>query len=339
MSVYNGERYLRESVQSILNQTFTDLELIIVEDGSVDSTWDILTRFEDGDKRIRLVQNKDNLGLPKSLNRGLALARGQYIARQDADDVSLPERLNTQIKFMEHNAKVGLLGTAYSVVNGRGQIEAVQRHPQTDTEIRWQMLFHNAFCHTSVMFSRGLLDRGSFLYDETLTYSQDYELWTRMLQQTIAANLEIPLVEWRKSDNAISAAFREEQQLAATMISGKQINRLFPGRSIPLAEVARLREWYHAFPRRPERQHMEVYLQLVEILSAFARRSDIDRKILNNISRKWIDRMLSSVIYIHDWDFKTVGMLVAMFRLNALAVLMCLTGRTMCRLKNEIKVE
>ena len=97
MSVYDGERHLGESVESVLNQTFTDFEFIIFEDGSTDSTWDILTDYSKGDQRIVLVQNRENIGLTKSLNRGLKLAKGRYIARQDADDVSLPERLATQI--------------------------------------------------------------------------------------------------------------------------------------------------------------------------------------------------------------------------------------------------
>jgi glycosyltransferase involved in cell wall biosynthesis len=198
MSVYNRSEYLREAIESILSQTLKSFEFIIIDDGSTDGTWDILTEYAIQDQRIALVQNGKNLGLSQSLNKGLVLAQGNYIARQDADDVSLPKRLAAQIGYFEQQPRVGLLGTAYHIMNSQGQQQAVYRHPETDTEIRWQMLFHNAFCHSCVMFRREFLNRGDLFYDENLPCSQDYELWNRMLQQTSAANLKTPLVAWRK---------------------------------------------------------------------------------------------------------------------------------------------
>ena len=164
MSVYNRSKYLREAIDSILSQTLMSFEFIIIDDGSTDGTWDILTEYADQDQRIALVQNRKNLGLSQSLNKGLVLAQGNYIARQDADDVSMLERLAAQIGYFEQQPRVGLLGTGYYTINSQGQQRAVHLHPETDTEIRWQMLFHNAFCHSSVMFHREFLNRESLFY-------------------------------------------------------------------------------------------------------------------------------------------------------------------------------
>src|SRR4051794_29608800 len=111
LAVYNGERYLREAIDSILGQTFQDFEFLIINDGSTDSTREIILSYHD--PRIRLVDNEDNIGQTRSLNRGLALAAGQFVARQDADDISEPERLASQVAFLEIHPEVVLLGTWY----------------------------------------------------------------------------------------------------------------------------------------------------------------------------------------------------------------------------------
>lgn len=339
MAAHNSERHLRKSVEGILDQTYTDFEFIIVEDGSTDLTWKMLTEYADRDRRIVLAQNKENLGLTKSLNRGLALAQGKYIARQDADDISLPERLDMQLGFLERNLHVGLLGTAYYVVDSRGIRTGLHRHPETDTEIRWQMLFHNAFCHTSVMFCRDVFDRASLFYDEALDYSQDYELWIRMLRRTCAANFKTPLVEWRKSDGAISSVRREEQQRTASMISAKQVNRLFPRKSISLPETEKLREFYHSFPQRQGVQQLRLSRQLVEILRAFAGQQGLDQAILKQIISRWTGRVLSALIVSRKWDAQTAGILVGLFRTNAFTVLLCLAEQAKRGLKREVMIE
>ena len=337
MSVYNRSEYLREAIDSILSQTLMSFEFIIIDDGSTDGTWDILTEYADQDQRISLVQNRENLGLSKSLNKGLVLAKGDYIARQDADDVSLPERLATQIGCLEQQPSVGLLGTAYYSINSQGQQRALHLHPETDTEIRWQILFHNAFCHSSVMFRRESLKRGNLLYNETLPCSQDYELWSRMLQQTSAANLTIPLVEWRKSDGAISTTRHEEQQRIATIISARQIKRLLPQRSITLPEVAMLRESYYGFSQRPGKQHVQLCLLLVQILGAFKKQSEVDSVSWNRIFRNRIDHVLSCLIAARRWDASAVAILVDMLRLDALGIVMHLTRRAINSMDCKIK--
>ena len=337
MSVYNGEIHLGEAVESILNQTFTDFEFIIVDDGSTDSTWSILSEYAVRDKRIVLIQNKNNIGLAKSLNKGLELARGEYVARQDADDLSLPERLAAQIGYSQQQPHVGLLGTAYYIINSQGQELALHRQPESDTEIRWQMLFHNAFCHSSVMFRRKFINKESLFYKEGLPCSQDYELWSRMLQQTSAANLTIPLVEWRKSDGAISTTRREEQQRIATIISAQQIKHLLPHKPITLSEVAMLRESYYGFSQRPGKQHVQLCLLLVQILGAFKKQPEVDSVAWNRIFRSRIDHIVSCLIASRRWDASAAAILADMLRLDALGIVMHLTRRAINSIDRKVK--
>jgi hypothetical protein len=312
-------------------------EFIIIDDGSTDGTWDILTKYAEQDQRISLVQNRENVGLSKSLNKGLVLAKGDYIARQDADDVSLPERLATQIGCLQQQPSVGLLGTAYYVINSQGQHRTVHRHPETDTEIRWQMLFHNAFCHSSVMFRKEFLNTEGLLYDKNLPCSQDYEFWSRMLQQTSAANLKTPLVAWRKSDGAISTTRHEEQQRIATIISAQQIERLLPQRSITLPEVEMLRDCYYGFSQRPGKQHVQLCLLLVQVLGAFKKQSEIDSVSWNRIFRNRIDYVLSCLLVARRWDGSAAAILAGMLRLDALGFVMHLTRRVINSMDRKMK--
>ena len=121
MPVYNGGRYLREAVDSILNQTFREFEFIIIDDGSTDDTWSVLTDYAAHDSQVRLIQNEANIGLTRSLNKGLAVSRAALIARQDADDISMPERLARQIAFLEMHPEVGLLGTQGDFIDADGR--------------------------------------------------------------------------------------------------------------------------------------------------------------------------------------------------------------------------
>ncbi|MBW1676052.1 MAG: glycosyltransferase [Deltaproteobacteria bacterium] len=216
MSVYNGEPYLREAVESILNQTFTDFEFIIIDDGSTGSTREILSSYDD--PRIRLVDNGENIGLTKSLNKGMVLARGEYVARQDADDVSLPERLASQVHFLADHPEVGVLGTAVKIINSEGEVASIGRHEVEDTDIRFKLLRNNSFAHGSVMFSRIIFERVGG-YDENLGYTQDYDLWWRMSRHTRLANLSEPLYCWRKAEGNVTSSRRYEQAQTADRIS------------------------------------------------------------------------------------------------------------------------
>lgn len=217
MSVFSGERYLKDAVESILSQTFHDFEFIIINDGSTDSTPQILQGYAQADKRIRIV-NQANMGLTKSLNRGISLARGKWIARQDADDISMSSRLEKQLEFLASHPEVGVLGTAVKVISSKGKIIRIVRSELEDGDIQFYLLRDNPLAHGSVMFSMDIFERIGG-YDEAIRYGQDYDLWWRMSRYTRLANLPEPLYYLRKHDSSVSRLQRYEQALIGDQIS------------------------------------------------------------------------------------------------------------------------
>ena len=172
MSVYNGEKYLREAIDSILNQTFKDFEFLIINDGSTDSSREIILSYDD--PRIRLIDNKKNIGLTRSLNKGIQLARGEYIARQDADDISLPERFMKQVKYLDGHRNVGLLGCGVAVIDERNA-EVKRWEIKRDN----QYALINSIAHGSVMIRAHCLKEVGG-YRKELKYVQDKDLWYRL---------------------------------------------------------------------------------------------------------------------------------------------------------------
>lgn len=209
MAVYNGELFLREAIESILSQTFRDFEFLIINDGSTDGTRDILLSYYD--TRIRLVHNEQNIGLTKSLNRGLGLARGVYVARQDADDISLPRRLEKQVTFLDEHTDVVILGTQAENIDRHGNVcsRRVSSKASSELAIRWQLLFSNPIIHTSVMFHSAVV-RQHGGYDECFASSQDFELWSRLLYNYGVRNLKEVLVRYRVYNTAASTNYSTE---------------------------------------------------------------------------------------------------------------------------------
>jgi glycosyltransferase involved in cell wall biosynthesis len=210
MSVYNGERHLPDAMESMLGQTFDKFEFIIINDGSTDKTVDVLTSYDD--HRIQIVNNGENLGLTKCLNIGLKMAKCEYIARMDADDVSLPERLERQLNFLERNADVGLVGSYAQFIDENGNRFYVWKMPTEDTRIRQQLRKSNSFCHGSTMYRRECInDVGS--YREKFKYAQDRDLWFRISERYNLANIDILLYRMRRIRGSISRMKSSEQAL------------------------------------------------------------------------------------------------------------------------------
>ncbi|RLA87462.1 MAG: hypothetical protein DRG40_00235 [Deltaproteobacteria bacterium] len=181
MSVYNGERYLREAIESILNQTFTDFEFIIIDDGSTDSTPKILTSYASKDNRIRLIRIEKNLGIAAALNKGLEVASGKYIARMDADDISLPNRLSMQLDYMEKNSSCSVVATRIALIDNKGNIIGYWREDIKTTqyyEIRNFLPRKNCIAHPTVMIKTAIAKK--YTYNENQPYAQDYDLWLRL---------------------------------------------------------------------------------------------------------------------------------------------------------------
>jgi glycosyltransferase involved in cell wall biosynthesis len=204
MSVYDGERHLRESVESILDQTLTDFELLVVDDASTDGSRAIVDSY--GDPRVRVLTNEANVGLTRSLNRGLREAGGAYVARQDADDVSEPHRLERQRDLLDRRPGLALVASHYRRIDENGRHAGDRPVPTETRDIRWRLLFVNAFTHSSVTFRRDVvLELGG--YDERFRYAQDFELWSRLARCHAVAAVPETLVSYRRSADSMTAAF------------------------------------------------------------------------------------------------------------------------------------
>jgi len=203
MSVYNSEKYLVEAIESILTQTFADFEFIIINDGSTDSSLSIIKKYLLDDDRIVLI-SRENKGLPYSLNEGIIKARGKYIARMDADDISLPMRFEEQISYMESNSDIGVCGTQAYVFSEKSVIKKTHKHPSKDEDLKLRLLFSVCFIHPSVMIRKSILDNISIIYNEKYKNSQDYDLWVRLASITKFGTIQKPLIFYRVSNDSIT---------------------------------------------------------------------------------------------------------------------------------------
>lgn len=213
MSVRDGAPWVRDAVQSVLDQSDADLELIVIDDGSVDATPALLGAVRDS--RLR-VERRPPAGLTPSLNRAIELARAPLLARLDADDVALPERLARQKRFLDAHPEVGLLGTGAREVDAAGRAVGLVTPPVDDLGIRRALIRRNPFVHSSVLMRRRVIDEVG-AYDPALPVAQDYELWMRMSRVTRLANLPEPLVVRRLLPGRVSSA-RDGERLSAEVL-------------------------------------------------------------------------------------------------------------------------
>lgn len=322
MSVFNGERFLKKAVGSVLSQTFTDFEFIIIDDGSTDRTRNILTEYADQDQRIVQVRNQENIGLTQSLNKGIKIARGIYIARQDADDISDRQRLKRQVNYMQKHPEVGLLGTAYNLIDENGKYICTNYPETNDTAIRWRMLFRNAFIHTSIMIRREFLTQKCLSYSKNLPCSQDVDLWVQLMKYTHVANLKEPLVSLRRHDNSISTIQFEAQERIATEISYKQLLRLLPDTSLSIKEVSILRKWHKQLPGKLRKEDFHLFRTYADILNIFSAQANVDQAAINAIRSSLAIRILRAVPLQSYRDLiSTNGLLKSIIGQNRLSVL------------------
>ncbi|OHV07741.1 glycosyltransferase family 2 protein [Kushneria phosphatilytica] len=201
--VWNRERYLAAAIDSVLAQTFEDFELLIIDDGSTDRSLGIARSY--ADSRIRIVCNETNLGNTATRNRGLALARGQYLALLDSDDVAMPQRLAHQVAFLEAQPSYALIGTTKSLIDANGRAITKRKRwqrAQNAEDIYAQLLFRCCISQPTVMGRTDILQR--YRYDESLMTSQDFDLFIRLARDYPLYNLGEPLVAVRRHDERIS---------------------------------------------------------------------------------------------------------------------------------------
>lgn len=195
LPVYNAEKYVCESIDSILNQTFKDFELIILNDGSTDRSAEIINQYLSLDSRIKIIHNKENIGLIATLNKGIDLAKGKFIARMDADDVSLPMRFQKQIEFLNQNNSIDIIGTSYEKFGNDNKTIHLTTNPK---QIEIELLFHNPICHPSVMLRTKSIIEANLKFESDFIHNEDWAFWLAALSKGLKiANIPDVLLKYR----------------------------------------------------------------------------------------------------------------------------------------------
>lgn len=222
MPVYNGSLYLKEAIDSILTQTHSNLELIIINDGSIDDSEQIILSYKDS--RVKYIRNEQNSGICVTLNKGLDAANGKYIARMDCDDISFPERLQKQVAYMEENTSIGVVGSDI-IVFGKDIKERLFTFEHDKYCCKAGLLFNTCFAHPAVMMRNSILVEQNLRYDDSYRGLEDFELWYRMSKFTEIINIEEPLLFYRKhksqeTQNVPPAVDRKLQEFLFERIVG-----------------------------------------------------------------------------------------------------------------------
>ena len=226
-SVYNGEKYLAEAIESVLRQTFTDFEFILVDDGSQDRTWGIISKYAQNDARIIPLQNSGNLGVVAGLNRGLGASCGQYIARQDADDISHTKRLARQVAFLDKEPDYGAVATRVIYIDAQGTtIDAPSPFLANENdEIQEKLLDNNCLCGPTLMIRRTSLEAAGFWFGEGLDASEDYDICLRLAEVSKLASLREPYYGYRQHSQSASIIKEYQQVLHKAIALERAIDR------------------------------------------------------------------------------------------------------------------
>ena len=213
-SVYNGGKYLRETIESVLNQTYKDFEFLILNDCSTDHSRAIILSY--GDPRIRLIDNEHNLGIVDSVNKGLKLARGEYISRLDADDIALPEKLEKQVYFLDQHPDIAFMASAFIVINSAGEFLREFRPPAESEQLKKELLRKNCLAQSSVMFRKTCIDAVGY-YRKEFPQAEDYDMWFRITEKFKFASIEKPLLLWRFHADSITLRQKHWQDTCAEL--------------------------------------------------------------------------------------------------------------------------
>lgn len=263
LPVYNAQSYLRESIESILTQSFEDFELIMINDGSTDDSLLIMESYTD--QRIQII-NQSNAGLPISLNRAIAIAQGQYLARQDADDISLPERFAKQVAYLDTHPQCALLGTWAQILVEKTPTNRSLSHPHLNGDIQLKLLFFNCFVHSSVMIRKSALEVSGLYPEEQEKFPpEDYDLWLRIAKYWEVANLPEVLLQYRELPNSISRSKLDMMQERARLMSLLAIKEILP----ELAQIDDIAALVLAMTNQPftaPKSHKAIHSQMLKHL-------------------------------------------------------------------------
>lgn len=289
MTNYNTqEKYLREAIESVLGQTYSDFEFIIVDDGSTDDSVSIIESYDD--KRIRLIRNAQNIGLTKSLNIAMKECKGEFIARMDSDDVCMPQRFEKQVEFLRKNQDVIVCGTGARHVGDwqkHNSNEKVYRYIPKKEEHRIYLLFGNFpnIIHSTAMFNHEKLKKYGITYNENYVCAQDFRMWVSCSEYENCANIEDYLLEITVREGTISTAKKEIQEQCAINIVQEQLDKLH----LKLTDATRPIHM-HLMVRKGIRYDIAIKKWLKQIIEANKKYKVYDQKILEKVLwNKWAE--------------------------------------------------
>lgn len=237
MACFNAEMYIREAIESILNQTFEDIELIIVDDGSDDGSYQICENYQTADRRVKLFKNDKNYGIVYTRNRMLDLANGEYLAVMDADDISLPDRLEKQVTYLDEYKLVGGVSSGCYFINEKSEIVSEMVQPgRTPIEVKAWLLFDNVILNSSSMFRKEVIKKHQLKYRDGQIIMQDYGLWTKFVLYSNWVVLEDKLIKYRELPQSISHNMNDEKKKRATQIENEIRSGYISDLNIKLSE-------------------------------------------------------------------------------------------------------
>jgi len=220
MPVYNAAPYLKFSIESILNQSFSDFWFIIIDDGSTDWSREILQQYAKRDTRIQLLRNKNNSWICVSLNKAIDHSNATYILRMDADDISDKDRIRIQVEFMEKHMNVWVCGCNVQCINKEWSVSFIKKYPYTDEDIRKKIFFFNPINHPWAIMRRSALDK-AWLYNDNFILAEDLDLWFRLWQYSKFANIPQVLLQYRIFDT--NSTHRKSQKMVKQAIKTRMM--------------------------------------------------------------------------------------------------------------------
>jgi len=291
MPVYNGEAYLSEAIESILLQSYTNFEFLILNDGSSDRSEEIIQSYTDS--RIRLINNATNMQLIATLNRGLDLAQGKYIVRMDADDISLPQRIERQVEWLEKNPEYGLVGSWFEDFNGTDTIRTI-KYSSDDTHIRIRHLYQTHIAHPTAVLRKSVIDEHNLRFDPDFVHGEDYAFWVQMSAYCKLSNYPEMLVRKRDHPRNISNKYAQTQQDTCAKVKQKQFEKM--GLSISRGEI----ELYTRFANPDwsfSKDEMEMMHILIEKMASENERTNfISKEALKTyLAEKWFHLCLQNL--------------------------------------------
>jgi len=278
MPVYNAEKFLSEAIDSILKQSFADFEFIIINDGSTDKSRPIIESYPDS--RIKLYDNENNLGIIATLNKGFKLAQGELIARMDADDISLPDRLKLQVDFFNTHPSIGACG---GWVKKFGQLNFISKYYTEPADIKAAFLFNVSLAHPTAMIRKKILTDHQLAFDQAYLHAEDYDFWVKFMQFSALANIPKVLLRYRLHQVSVTQSHNQLQQKNAAKVKLRQLA---------------------ALGLRPSEHELWLH-------NSFKPESGIDIMAYLNQSEVWLNKILAANDKTKVYDFAALKKIIA----------------------------